>query len=94
MSKAGHGAEKLSFSQKMSRLRDRLKSAEWRRYGLLLVAGKALGIAALFAMITIGTPLVRSAWDWSHTVAYAQQPAASTPLAGTTPATTTAPPDP
>ena len=85
MSKARRGADKLSFSQKLSRLRDRLRNAEWRRYGMLLLAGKALGIAVLFAMISIGTPLVRSAWDWGHTVAYAQQPAPASPMAGVTP---------
>ena len=60
---------------------------------MLLIAGKALGIAALFAMISIGTPLVRSAWDWGHTVAYAQQPTPASPMAGVTP-TTDPPPDP
>ena len=94
MSKATRGADKLSFSQKLSRMRDRLGNAEWRRYGMLLIAGKALGIAALFAMISIGTPLVRSAWDWGHTVAYAQQPTPASPVAGVTPTTPTAPPDP
>jgi Amt family ammonium transporter len=36
---------------KLTRLRTRLRDAEWRRYGYLLLAGKALGIAALFAAI-------------------------------------------
>jgi ammonium transporter, Amt family len=32
---------------KLARLRSRLRDAEWRRYGYLLIAGKALGIALL-----------------------------------------------
>ncbi len=34
---------------KLSRLRERMRSPEWRRYGALLLAGKAVGIAILAA---------------------------------------------
>src|SRR6266849_7350566 len=82
--------DKLSLSQKLSRMRVRLREAEWRRYGMLLLAGKALGIAVLFAMITIGSPLVRSEWDWcTTTVAHAQDTAGASTA---TPVTTTPPP--
>src|SRR6202051_2457538 len=36
---------KLSLSGKISRLRERLRSPEWRRYGTTLLAGKGIGIA-------------------------------------------------
>ena len=36
--------KKLSLSCKLSRLRARLRDAEWRRYGVLLLAGKLAGI--------------------------------------------------
>ena len=34
-------------TRKLARLRERLRDPEWRRYGYLLLAGKALGIAFL-----------------------------------------------
>jgi len=72
---------KLTYSEKLSRLAMRLRDPQWRRYGMLLLAGKALGIALLFGTITIGSSVVRSVWAWSHTVVYAQQevPAAAAP---------------
>ena len=44
---------RLTFSKKLSRLRMRLRDPEWRRYGRLLVAGKALGIVAVLLIITV-----------------------------------------
>jgi Amt family ammonium transporter len=43
--------QRLSFSEKVSRLTVRLRDPEWRRYGKLLVLGKAGGIALLLAII-------------------------------------------
>src|SRR5215471_2329738 len=48
--------KKLNLSQKVSRLRDRLKDREWRRYGTLLLLGKAMGIALLFFGVMIFNP--------------------------------------
>jgi ammonium transporter, Amt family len=42
---------KQSRSAKISRLFDRLRDREWRRYGLLLLIGKASGVALLLAAI-------------------------------------------
>jgi len=42
---------KLSMSQKFSRLRLRLQKPEWRRYGAVLLAGKGIGIALVFVAI-------------------------------------------
>ena len=91
--------ESLSFSGKVDRLRGRLKNPEWRRYGAVLLAGKALGIVVLFAMIAAGTTLIRT---MSGTPLHAQQtaPAAADGAAmpamppGTMPAAAAAPPDP
>ena len=48
---------KLSYGQKFSRLAVRLKDREWRRYGLTLAAGKALGVAIVMLAITVITGL-------------------------------------
>jgi len=45
--------ERLSFSDKFTRLGERLKEPEWRRYGHLLIAGKLLGLVVLAAIIFI-----------------------------------------
>ncbi len=45
--------DKLSLSNKVSRLRTRLKDAEWRRYSKLLLAGKLLGITLLMGGVVL-----------------------------------------
>ncbi len=50
----------LSFSQKLSRLRDRLDDPQWRRYGYLLLAGKGLGIALLLFVIAVAPRIFAS----------------------------------
>ena len=52
----GHG-RKLSLSEKLSRLRTRLRDPEWRRYGTLLIAGKAIGLMAVLTLIYLVTNL-------------------------------------
>jgi len=55
---AGEAAEpKLSWKQKVARLKGRMGDAEWRRYAGLLIAGKALGLVVLFALIFGGRHL-------------------------------------
>jgi Amt family ammonium transporter len=44
---------RLSFAQKLNRLAVRLRDPEWRRYGKLLVAGKATGVALVLLIITV-----------------------------------------
>ena len=80
------GTEKLTYSEKLSRLRIRLRDPQWRRYGTLLLAGNTLGVALLFGLITVGTPLIRSAWDWGSTIAHAQEPAPAAAPAAAAPA--------
>jgi ammonium transporter, Amt family len=60
---------------------------------MLLLAGRALGLAALFAIITVGTVTVRSAREWvSTTEVHAQEAAPASPAATAAPAA--APVDP
>jgi len=44
---------KLSLAQKCSRLAVRLRDPEWRRYGRLLLAGKAIGVGLVLLIITV-----------------------------------------
>ena len=46
---------KLSLAQKFSRLAVRLRDPEWRRYGRLLIAGKAIGVGLVLLIITVVT---------------------------------------
>lgn len=45
----------MTYGQKVRRLGHRLKDPEWRRYGMLLFAGKMLGLCVLFASIFLIT---------------------------------------
>jgi len=45
---------RLSYPEKFSRLRIRMRDPEWRRYFKTILAGKALGILLLLALIIIG----------------------------------------
>jgi Amt family ammonium transporter len=47
------GLEKLSYTEKLSRLRLRLRDPEWRRYFKVILMGKALGIALMLALIVV-----------------------------------------
>jgi Amt family ammonium transporter len=47
---------RLSFSQKLSRLRGRLKNPEWRRYAALIVTGKLTAIAILLLLVLFQNP--------------------------------------
>src|SRR3984885_7390047 len=54
MSAKSHTRQRMSLSQKFSRLGARLKQSEWRRYGGTLLAGKVIGVAiVLGAMVTV-----------------------------------------
>ena len=44
MSAKARSGKRLSLAEKVSRLRLRLKTPEWRRYGGTLLAGKLLGV--------------------------------------------------
>src|SRR5580704_10799103 len=59
LSEEVRGDMKLPLSQRLARLAGRLKDPEWRRYGRLLVLGKALGIGLVF-LIMLGIPAILS----------------------------------
>src|SRR5580658_531127 len=44
---------RLSLSEKISRLRERLRNPEWRTYGATLLAGKGIGIASVLAVMAL-----------------------------------------
>ncbi|HEY7194299.1 MAG TPA: hypothetical protein VH439_11205, partial [Gemmatimonadales bacterium] len=62
---------KLRFPEKCARLKDRLRDAEWRRYGATLMAGKMLGLALLLAAIFVVPKLPDLLFGGS--MAYGQQ---------------------
>src|SRR5436305_4454127 len=45
--------KRLSLSEKVSRLARRLRDPEWRRYGGLLLGGKALGVGILLLLMVV-----------------------------------------
>ena len=64
-------AEKLTFAEKFSRLATRLQDPEWRRYGMVILAGKAMGIALVLSLL-LGPTLIRVASDFWAPVVHAQ----------------------
>jgi Amt family ammonium transporter len=66
---------KLRFSDKLSRLGARLKDPRWRKYGLTLLAGKAIALVVLLLLITIGPRLLDLAVNGQTTFAQATAPA-------------------
>lgn len=44
-------SQRLTLSEKFARLAVRMKDPEWRRYALLLIAGKMIGISLLMALV-------------------------------------------
>jgi ammonium transporter, Amt family len=47
-----------ALSDRLARMQERLRDPEWRRYGYLLIFGKALGLACLFGMIFLLSSLL------------------------------------
>jgi len=54
--RTGGSMKKLTISEKLSRLRERLHDREWRRYGMLLLSGKLMGIGLLLVAIMFFNP--------------------------------------
>src|SRR5580704_8187207 len=50
--------KKLSLGERFSRLAVRLRDPEWRRYGKLLLLGKAAGVAVALLFITVVSGLL------------------------------------
>ena len=51
---------RLTFAEKLSRLKTRLRDPDWRRYGKLLLVGKMLGIAVLMFTIVVLPRIIES----------------------------------
>ncbi len=79
-----HDGIGLSWSQKCSRLKNRLNDPQWRRYAGLLVVGKLLGLALVAAIIIVGPRVVDVAMNGS--IALAQTSAPADPYAAIKPA--------
>jgi Amt family ammonium transporter len=47
--------KRLTFSEKVGRLKVRLRNPEWRRYGGTLLAGKVIGVGAVLAIMSVVT---------------------------------------
>jgi Amt family ammonium transporter len=71
--------EKLRFGQKVSRLRTRLRDPQWRKFGLTLLAAKAIALIILVLLITLGPKLLDLAINGQ--TAFAQQAASTQPTA-------------
>src|SRR5690348_10286717 len=67
--------ERLCFSDKVQRLGSRLRDPEWRRFGLTLVAGKALGVTLLCALIFFGPHIPDMVLGGSSAMAQTAAPA-------------------
>jgi Amt family ammonium transporter len=97
MTRIAPGEEKLSLKQKLSRLSERMRDPEWRRYGLTMASGKLLGLVLVLGMM-VAIPLMlsgTSARAADTPAASAQVPAAAaaaTPEAAPAPAPAPAPP--
>ena len=50
--------ERLSWSQKISRLGNRMRDPEWRRYGRLLLAGKLMGIGLMIGLLVLAPEVI------------------------------------
>src|ERR1700710_800613 len=75
-----HDHFKLSWSQKCSRLKERWKDPNWRRYAKLLIAGKVLGLVALAAILFIGPRLIGASNVIAQTTAPSDPYAAIKPV--------------
>jgi Amt family ammonium transporter len=73
----------LAFSEKLARLRARLREPEWRRYAHLLIAGRLIGLAVLAAIIIAAPRLLEV---FAGTSALAQGDAATDAYAAIKPA--------
>jgi ammonium transporter, Amt family len=85
------GEQRITFSEKLFRLRARLRDPEWRKYGRLLFAGKFLGIALVLGLM-IGVPtMLRELPNMLCGTAHAQDTKAADTAAPSTGTTTETP---
>jgi ammonium transporter, Amt family len=71
--------ERLSYSEKFSRLRNRLNDPEWRRYFALIAIGKAVAVATVLIAIFCVMNYMRSGTIWAQTAPATTTAAAAAP---------------
>jgi Amt family ammonium transporter len=71
--------ERLSYSEKFSRLRNRLHDPEWRRYFALIAIGKAVAVATVLIAIFCVMNYMRSGTIWAQTAPATTTAAAAAP---------------
>jgi Amt family ammonium transporter len=72
--------ERITFSGKLVRLRQRLHDPEWRRYFKTILVGKALGITLLLALVIVA-PAIFHAMTGSQAFGQAATSAPAAPMA-------------
>ena len=83
---------RLSFGQKLTRLGHRMKDPQWRRYGMLLMAGKMLGLVVLaLVVLTITAVMNRGTAYADDAASVATGGGATQPTTAATTEATTAP---
>jgi Amt family ammonium transporter len=80
---------RLSYAEKLSRLKTRLRDPEWRRYGKLLLVGKMLGVAALMFTIVVLPRVIESSCTPASAADSASSAAGPAATSGTAAAPTT-----
>ena len=81
---------RMSLASKFARLRERLRNPEWRRYGMLLYAGKMAGIGAVLALMVALPYVLMQTPELITTKAHAAEADKTATPPPTTPATTAA----
>lgn len=70
--------KKLSMREKLSRLRERMRDPQWRRYGMLIVGGKMLGVmAVLFLVMGVPAMIMETGKVTGTTLNAAEEPKAA-----------------
>jgi Amt family ammonium transporter len=64
---------RMTFNEKWSRMKMRLRDPEWRQYGKMILIGKFLGVALVCAMVIGGPILVRELPNMLCGTAHAQE---------------------
>ena len=83
MARTAPSGEHLSLKGKLSRLADRMRDPEWRRYGFVMASGKLLGLVVVLGMMVLIPVLLTGTSVKADTPAVVQAAAATAPPAAT-----------
>ena len=81
MARTAPSGEHLSLKGKLSRLADRMRDPEWRRYGFVMASGKLLGLVVVLGMMVLIPVLLTGTSVKADTPAVAQAAAPAAPPA-------------